>query len=84
MSNTDQIDPIECAILDLEAAAVGRPLDQWSPAEMRQLKRLTAKLDFGPDLYRAMVAENNNWGSRAGRADINQIEKWQREYEYAA
>ena len=52
-----------------------------TPKEMKALKAAAESVDFGPDLYDAMKAKNNRWGYRAGRADINQIESWMRQWD---
>ena len=77
------IDPIEDAILFLEYANDGKRMERWDAGEMKGLKEALRKAApaFGPDLYRAMVAERNGWNGRAGRADINKAEQFAREYE---
>jgi hypothetical protein len=59
--------------------------DDYSPQEMRELKRecdrLTDTVCWLPDLHRAVVAQRNNWSYSSGRADVNQVESWQREWE---
>jgi hypothetical protein len=78
----DNIDIIECALLDLESfMCCEYRLDEWTAGEMRELKKACKAVVFGDDLYRAMVAYRNNWTHRGGRADINQVEQWMREYD---
>jgi len=79
--NKDGIDSIECALLELESFNHKNEVEAWAKPEMKELKQRCSDLDFGPSLYRAMVAMFNNWTSKAGRADINEIEQWQIEYE---
>ena len=76
--------PIECAILDLEAARESRYMDKWNASEMKELKKACCGKNspaIGYDIYRAMVAENNGWTHRGGWADINQVEQFMREWE---
>lgn len=80
-ANKDGIDPIEDALLYLEAEAASQHSDPWTKGEIAELKRHCKNLPFGESLYRAMIAHKNNWTHRGGRADVNQIEQWQREYE---
>jgi hypothetical protein len=78
----DNIDTIECALLDLESFITGEGrLDEWTAGEMRELKKICKAVAFGQELHRAMVAYRNNWTHRGGRADINQVDQWMREYE---
>jgi hypothetical protein len=75
--------PIECAVIDLEDRR-GSGWDRWSAAEMSSLKKACFAKDalpIGPDIYRAVVAENNGWSHRAGAADINRVEQFAREWE---
>lgn len=73
--------PIECALIDLETWQSDHGWDRWTKGEMKALKAAAESVDFGLDLYDAMKAKNNHWGYRAGRADINQIESWMRQWD---
>lgn len=85
MNPTDEtiwdLHPIECALIDLETWESDHGWDRWTPKEMEALKAAAESVDFGPDLYDAVKAKNNRWGYRAGRADINQIESWMRQWD---
>ena len=75
--------PIECAVIDLEDRR-GSEWDKWNATEMTSLKKACFAKNapsIGPDIYRAVVAENNKWSYRAGAADINQVEQFAREWE---
>ena len=83
--NSEQYDlhPIECAVIDLEDRS-GSKWEAWTPVEMKHLKKVCFAKPapaIGPDLYRAVVAENNGWSYKAGAADINQVEQFAREWE---
>jgi hypothetical protein len=75
--------PIECAVIDLEDRS-GSKWESWSASEMKILKKACFAKDapaIGPDLYRAVVAENNGWSYKAGAADCNTVEMFAREWE---
>ena len=75
--------PIECAVIDLEDRN-GSKWEAWSAAEMKSLKKACFANDapaIGPDLYRAVVAENNGWSYKAGAADCNTVDMFAREWE---
>jgi hypothetical protein len=85
MTTSEQYDlhPIECAVIDLEDRS-GSKWEAWSAAEMKHLKKVCFAKDapaIGPDLYRAVVAENNGWSYKAGAADCNTVEMFAREWE---
>lgn len=85
MTISEQYDlhPIECAVIDLEDRS-GSKWEAWSAAEMKHLKKVCFAKDapaIGPDLYRAVVAENNGWSYKAGAADCNTVEMFAREWE---
>ena len=85
MTTSEQYDlhPIECAVIDLEDRS-GSKWEVWSTAEMKHLKKVCFAKDapaIGPDLYRAVVAENNGWSYKAGAADCNTVEMFAREWE---
>jgi hypothetical protein len=88
MSNTtteDQIDTIWDALIFLELRRDGKMRgEQWTTSEMRALKKACYSKNapaIGPDLYRGMVAERNDWSIKAGALDINQVESYQQQYE---
>ena len=85
MTTSEQYDlhPIECAVIDLEDRS-GSKWEAWSATEMKHLKKVCFAKDapaIGPDLYRAVVAENNGWSYKAGAADCNTVEMFAREWE---
>lgn len=72
--------PVEDALLHLERHDASNNVERWTPKEMRELKTACTSWDFGDDLVQAMKAAFNNWTVSAGRADINQVESWMRQY----
>jgi hypothetical protein len=88
MSNTccdELIDTIWDALLFLELRREGKMRgEQWEKCEMRALKKACFSKNaptIGPDLYRAMVAENNGWSYKAGAIDSDTVDHYQRQYE---
>jgi hypothetical protein len=81
----EEIDTIWDALIFLELRREGKMRgEKWESCEMRSLKKACFSKDapaIGPDLYRAMVAENNGWSYKAGAIDTDTVEHYQRQYE---
>lgn len=84
MKNKDEIDVMECALIDCEnlESHPRRDLGKWGSSELRELKRHCSYFpDFGPVLYRGLIALQNNWSYSAGRLDDDTIKQIWGEYE---